>query len=67
MKQLILAGKSVPQEEVLDGHSIHTLSVAAVAIPLERCVLMLLLPSHNTHRIQSPDVSFLKALNIYAA
>lgn len=48
---------------VLDGHSTHTKSIAAISLAAENGVILLQLPAHCTHRLQPLDVSFFKPLS----
>jgi hypothetical protein len=41
---------------ILDGHSGHTLSLAAIEMPCEQGVVTLSLPTHNAIRMQPLDV-----------
>jgi hypothetical protein len=57
--------KPMPQEKILlnlAGHSSHTQNLAAIEIARKHGVVM---PSHSTHRMQLPDVTFSRPLNTY--
>jgi hypothetical protein len=65
MHRFISVVKPMPKEQVLlilDGHSSHTQSLAAVEIDCKHDVVMSL-PYHSTHRMQPLDVTFFKPLN----
>ncbi|XP_069705676.1 uncharacterized protein [Periplaneta americana] len=68
IRHFIRTVKPSPQERVLlilDGHSSHTQSLKAIEICRQYGVIMLSLPSHCMHRLQSLDVSFFKPLNTF--
>ncbi|KAJ4451710.1 hypothetical protein ANN_03180, partial [Periplaneta americana] len=48
---------------LLDGHSTHTRNLDSLDIARENGVIMLALPGHTTHRLQSLDVSCFKHLS----
>jgi hypothetical protein len=55
--------KPMPQEKmllILDGHGLHTLSLAAIEVPSKAEIVTLRHPSHSTHRMQPLDVTFFK-------
>ncbi|KAK7479750.1 hypothetical protein BaRGS_00029026 [Batillaria attramentaria] len=43
---------------ILDGHSSHTGSLAAIDLARENGVVMLCLPPHTTNKLQPLDISF---------
>jgi hypothetical protein len=68
MRHFFSVVKPMPHEQVLlilDGHSSHTQSLAAIEIARKNGVVMLSLSSHSTHRMQRPDVTFFKLLNMF--
>jgi hypothetical protein len=68
MHYFISVVKPMPHEQVLlilDGHSSHTQSLAAIEITRRHGVVMLSLPSHSTHQMQPLDVTFFKQLNTF--
>eukprot|EP00745_Piridium_sociabile_P012380 TRINITY_DN190907_c0_g1_i1.p1 TRINITY_DN190907_c0_g1~~TRINITY_DN190907_c0_g1_i1.p1 ORF type:complete len:178 (-),score=23.43 TRINITY_DN190907_c0_g1_i1:26-559(-) len=50
---------------IMDGHSSHTRSLAAIDYARENGIVMLSLPPHSTHRLQPLDVSFFKPLQSF--
>ncbi|KAK7480342.1 hypothetical protein BaRGS_00028389 [Batillaria attramentaria] len=47
---------------ILDGHSSHTGSLAAIDLARENGVVMLCLPPHTTNKLQPLDISFFRPL-----
>ncbi|KAK7465246.1 hypothetical protein BaRGS_00037583, partial [Batillaria attramentaria] len=50
---------------ILDGHSSHTGSLAAIDLARENGVVMLGLPPHTTNKLQPLDVSFFRPLKTH--
>ncbi|KAK7497802.1 hypothetical protein BaRGS_00010936 [Batillaria attramentaria] len=50
---------------ILDGHSSHTGSLAAIDLARENGVVMLCLPPHTTNKLQPLDVSFFRPLKTH--
>ncbi|XP_065684410.1 uncharacterized protein LOC136096765 [Hydra vulgaris] len=50
---------------ILDGHSSHKKNFSVIIKARETNVIILSLPSHCTHKLQSLDVSFFKSLKIF--
>nr|XP_047124214.1 uncharacterized protein LOC124806949 [Hydra vulgaris] len=50
---------------ILDGHKTHTLNLDVINLAREKCVSLLCLPSHCSHRLQPLDVSLMKPLSTY--
>jgi hypothetical protein len=50
---------------LMDGHASHTANLEVIDLAKANNVVLLVLPSHCTHRLQPLDLSFLKALNSY--
>ena len=48
---------------LMDGHSSHTGNLDVVEMAIAHNVILIVLPSHCTHRLQPLDVSFFKSLN----
>lgn len=68
IEHFVAVVKPSTQEKVLlilDGHSSHTQSLAAIEVARRHGIIMLSLPSHCTHRMQPLDVAFFKPLNTY--
>jgi transposase-like protein len=57
--------QSRPQPVLLlmDGHKSHTANLDVVELATKNNVVLLVLPSHCTHRLQPLDISFFKSLN----
>ena len=50
---------------ILDGHSIYTNSLILIELARTNHVIIICLPPHTIHRLQSLDVSYMKPLNTY--
>jgi DDE superfamily endonuclease len=50
---------------LMDGHSSHTCNLEIIDLAKVNNIVILVLPSHCTHRLQPLDLSFFKALNSY--
>jgi hypothetical protein len=50
---------------ILDGHKTHTLNLDVINLAREKCVTLLCLPPHCSHRLQPLDVGFMKPLMTY--
>lgn len=50
---------------LMDGHASHTANLEVIDLAKANNVILLVLPSHCTHRLQPLDLSFFKALNSY--
>ena len=50
---------------IMDGHSSHTRSLAAIYFARKNGIVMLSLPPHSTHKLQPLDVAFFKPLQSY--
>jgi len=50
---------------LMDGHASHTTNLDVLDLAKANNVVLLVLPSHCSHRLQPLDLSFFKALNSY--
>jgi len=55
--------RSEPVVLLMDGHCSHTGNLDVVEMAIAHNVILIVLPSHCTHRLQPLDVSFFKSLN----
>jgi len=56
--------RSQPVVLLMDGHCSHTSNLDVVQMATENNVVLIVLPSHCTHRLQPLDISFFRSLNI---
>jgi transposase len=57
--------RSQPVLLIMDGHTSHTRNLELIDKARENNVIILILPSHCTHRLQPLDISLFKSLNWY--
>ena len=59
------ATKENPVFLILDGLSTHTMNMKVIDFTRANGIVLLCLPPHCSHKMQSLDVSFMKPLSIY--
>ena len=65
LKTVQPASRSEPVLLILDGHAAHTKNIQLIDAARKNNVIIMLLPSHCTQKLQPLDVSFFKSLNAY--